>query len=124
MHAIIVDDNESDLLLLHEIVTHAGFIVTSFSEPFAALAFYKQSPADVVVSDLQMPLLQGDMLMEQILRVHHDAVFIMHTGYDDERMMEKIMSSGAYAAISKDLSKEMKIDFFSNLMQYLITRRI
>jgi len=65
---LIVDDDETVRRILVELVTSCGYPVTEASDGDQAWAQLLNEPADVVVSDLQMPHCDGRELCERIRR--------------------------------------------------------
>lgn len=56
---LIVDDQQSELALVTEFLKNSGFTVTSATDGFKALAACKVRAPDVILLDLQMPLMSG-----------------------------------------------------------------
>lgn len=68
-HALIVDDNLTNLTILKGQLQGSGIQTTSFSEPKAALKWLQQSPSpacDVAILDLHMPEMDGVELASEI----------------------------------------------------------
>ena len=62
---LIVDDEETDRVIEKTILEDAGHRVHFARDGQAALDVYADSPADVVVTDLKMPRLNGLRLIQQ-----------------------------------------------------------
>lgn len=56
---LIVDDQQAELALVAEFLKNAGFTITLASDGFKALAACKVRTPDVILLDLQMPLMSG-----------------------------------------------------------------
>ena len=56
---LIVDDQQSELTLVTELLKSSGFVVTVAADGFKALAACKVHTPDVILLDLQMPLMSG-----------------------------------------------------------------
>ena len=56
---LVVDDDDDIRLLLHELLTGAGYRVETAPDGRAALRTFHENPADLVVLDLSMPELDG-----------------------------------------------------------------
>jgi two-component system response regulator (stage 0 sporulation protein F) len=62
---LIIDDEESIRLLLRSALEAAGYEVTEAANGRQGLELYRQKPADLVITDILMPELNGlDMLLE------------------------------------------------------------
>jgi len=62
---LIVDDQESNVLLLQEMLREAGYTcVASTMDPHAVLELHRSNRYDLILLDLQMPGLDGFQVME------------------------------------------------------------
>jgi len=69
-HLLIVDDQEANVLLLRELLLHAGYTnVSSTMDPTAVAALHAAHRYDLILLDLQMPVLDGFAVMQQLLAV-------------------------------------------------------
>ncbi|WP_203737772.1 response regulator [Actinoplanes cyaneus] len=67
MGRILVVDDEPDLLfILRRVFTRAGHEVTEADNGAAALAAVQQSPPDLVVTDIMMPVMSGVELIRAL----------------------------------------------------------
>lgn len=79
---IIVDDNAEAIKVLARYIEKTPFLhlLTSFTEPLAALSFLQESSVDLIFSDIEMPDLTGLELMKI---VGHRSQIILSTGYSE-----------------------------------------
>ena len=62
---LIIDDEESIRILLRSALEAAGYEVTEAANGRQGLELYRRKPADLVITDILMPELNGlDMLLE------------------------------------------------------------
>ncbi|MYM80569.1 response regulator [Duganella sp. FT50W] len=67
-HILIVDDQEANVLLLCELLRHAGYQhVSSTMDPTAVVKLHAQRRYDLILLDLQMPVMDGFAVMQQLL---------------------------------------------------------
>jgi len=92
---IFVDDNEADQLMLRRALRPvAGEWETRFvSDARGALKAMEQSSFDVVVSDVQMPEMDGVKLLETVKRRHPGLVRIVLSGAEDSRAKLRALDS-------------------------------
>ena len=55
----VVDDSPIALAMLEHGLTQAGYEVTSFSDPHQALLVLRDSPRDIILTDMEMPGMSG-----------------------------------------------------------------
>ena len=64
---LIVDDQESNVLLLTQMLTDAGYTrVASTMNPLEVCALHRQNRYDLILLDLQMPGMDGFVVMEAL----------------------------------------------------------
>ncbi len=80
LNLLIVDDEVSVLSLLRQIFTKRGFTVRTAEDGFAALRMIRQSPPDVLLSDLNMPGMSGFELLSVVRRLYPTIHVIASSG--------------------------------------------
>ena len=80
---LVVDDDDDIRLLLHELLSGAGYLVETAQDGRAALRVFHENPIDVVVLDLSMPDLDGFETLER-LRDMSDVPVILLTARSGE----------------------------------------
>ena len=63
---LIVDDDRSTLVVLRLVLETAGFEVIEAEHGQAALTHFSLNPPDIVTTDLMMPVLGGEALIERL----------------------------------------------------------
>lgn len=92
IHALVVDDKEENTLYLRALLEGAGWTVVVTNHGADALALARQTPPDIVISDLLMPMMDGYALLRQWkadarLRAVPFVVYTAtYTEADDERL--------------------------------------
>jgi len=96
MISVLYIDDEPELLELGKIfMEHDGtFAVTTAESGFSALELLKNRTFDAIVSDFQMPEMNGILLLRQI-RSGSDVPFILFTGKGREEVVIDAIDSGA-----------------------------
>ena len=70
-----------------------------------ALRMMAEAPADVVVSDMRMPEMNGAQLLNEVMRLHPKAVRFILSGYSDMEMIMQCVS-GTHQFLSKPCDGE------------------
>ncbi len=105
---LFVDDEASVVKLNHQRLERLGYQVKSTTKPVEALEWFKADPDqfDVIITDMTMPRMTGDMLAKEILAIRRETPVIICTGYS-ERMTEKQAEAlGAAKYMEKPIGKE------------------
>ncbi|MDA3835948.1 MAG: response regulator [Spirochaetales bacterium] len=100
---LLVDDEESILLLGKEILLGPGYTIHIASDAEQAIDIYRQKndEIDLVVLDLIMPGIGGLDCMKEILKINPQAKIIVVSGYVDSESMSNIVELGAKNFIRK-----------------------
>ena len=69
--AVAIDDDPSVLTVVQKVLTQRGIFVTTFTESQLALQHIKRTPPDLIISDLNMPGIDGFGVARQV-RTHQD----------------------------------------------------
>src|SRR5262245_57364719 len=83
LRALVVEDDESNRLLLTRYLTQEGYAVDTASDGPAAVRAVTADPPDVVVLDLGLPGIDGMEVLRRIRRDSGVPVLVL-TGRDDE----------------------------------------
>ena len=70
----------------------------------------KMVPADVILLDIQMPLMDGITVLPEIKRLYSNIKVIMLTMMDDHSMITKLMELGANSYLTKTSDSEVIYD--------------
>lgn len=107
-HILFVDDEPSLVNLARTMLTKLGYKITTKTSPVEAYDLFQRDPGafDLVITDMTMPGMRGDILSRKILEIRRDIPIIICTGYNEHISEDKAKSIGIRAYILKPL--EMK----------------
>lgn len=99
---LVVDDETAIRELLVSQVSYMGYecVGAATGEEALAMAAREPHPA-LVLSDVEMPGIPGDELLERILQIHSDIQVVMVTANADLNIVRRCLRSGAYDYIIK-----------------------
>ena len=112
---LFVDDEPNIVDVCAQMLRTLGYRVTGVRESQKALALFSQSPDnyDLVITDMTMPHMTGDLLGQKILTLRPDIPIIICTGYS-EKLTEMNIRSLGFAGIAykpliiKDLAEMVR----------------
>src|SRR3954468_19663504 len=102
---LVVDDDDDIRLLLHELLSGAGYLVETAQDGRAALRVFHENSIDVVVLDLSMPELDGFETLER-LRDVSDVPVILLTARTGEIDMVRGFRAGADDYVVKPFGRQ------------------
>jgi DNA-binding NtrC family response regulator len=97
----VVDDQESMRALLKDMLEVIGYEVALAGGGEEALGLLKGSSFDLVLSDLNMPGMDGTALLRAIKADHVQLPVVIITGYGTFHTEKRVMKEGADGYISK-----------------------
>lgn len=100
---LCVDDNEQALSIRKLMLETRGYRVLACSNGHHALEVFKQGGVDLVLSDLQMPGLDGAELVDRIKEISAGTPAILFSGktrvYEKDMRADIFLPKGMYAPI-------------------------
>src|ERR671929_897856 len=92
---LIVDDEKPQRDILQEILTSAGYDVTSAASGEAALKFAKDRSFDLALTDLKMTGMDGIELLQHLLTMDKSIVVILLTAHGTIESAKEALRRGA-----------------------------
>ena len=116
---LIVDDNQPFLKLIHKRFAKVAdrYLVHTCSDGGEAIEILKQRPIALVVTDLQMPNVDGYALLEKMRRFFPDIPAIVATSFDKPKTREAVMRYGATAYLTKPLAFDALLDTLDSTLK-------
>ena len=99
---LIVDDQESNVLLLEQLLSDAGYThVTSTMNPQEVCALHREHHYDLILLDLQMPVMDGFEVIEELKTIAADGYLpvLVITAQPNHKL--RALQAGAKDFISK-----------------------
>jgi FixJ family two-component response regulator/HPt (histidine-containing phosphotransfer) domain-containing protein len=97
----IVDDEESILTILEDLVTEMGFDVRTFNSGKNLLSEINDDTPDVILSDIKMPEMSGIELLHKLREDNIETPVIFISGYISKEIMLDALENGAYGFVEK-----------------------
>jgi CheY-like chemotaxis protein len=108
---LIVEDDLSSRLYLNKILEKAGMTIINAGDGLEAINFIRNHPdIDIVLMDIQLPVMDGYTALEKIREVRKDIKVIAQTAYGLLGDKEKILNSGFNDYIIKPILSQNLID--------------
>jgi PAS domain S-box-containing protein len=106
-HVLCVDDDPAMVLMTETLLQRAGYRVSVFDHPLAALAAASADPAafDIAVSDYNMPEMNGMELAQALARIAPALPVIITSGFISDEMRQQAGELGV-ALLQKEYTLE------------------
>lgn len=103
---LLIDDEDPVLQVEREILEPLGYHVSTVSSGMNGLETFRANPHefDLVITDLIMPDITGDLLTKELLNIRSDLPVIICTGFGERTNGEDIKASGAKKLLFKPVT--------------------
>jgi two-component system, NtrC family, response regulator len=106
---LIVDDEKNYPTIIGEILQEEGYTSLTASSGMEALDMLNNEPIDLVLTDVNMPGMDGIQLLEKIKVIKPDIPVIIMTAYGSVEKAVEAMHKGAYTFILKPFENQALI---------------
>lgn len=107
---ILVVEDDADLrAALCDTLSLAGYKVETVSDGLSALEVLQRKPIDMVITDIQMPEMDGHELLKKIKSQWQDIPVMLMTAYGSIQMAVEAMRDGAVDYLSKPFEAEVLV---------------
>ena len=103
---LVVDDEKPQRDILNDILTAAGYDVTSASSGEAALKFAKERSFDLALTDLKMTGMDGIELLQHLLELDSSIIVILLTAHGTIDSAKEALRRGAFDYLLKPFDQE------------------
>ena len=100
-HILVIDDDPAVRQILAETLAGEGHQVTVMSSGLDGVEAVKDQPVHVVLTDLQMPGIDGLETIDRISKIDSKIIAIVMTGYGTVDYAVRAMKAGAFDFITK-----------------------
>lgn len=119
-HILVVDDEIVNIEIVEELLGEKGFNnISSTSDPEQAIAIYKQDVPDIVLLDINMPVITGFDVMMRFNEVNHPIKppILMISAQSDKNARLKAFNLGARDFLCKPFDGEEVLHRVRNLLE-------
>ncbi len=106
LNLLVVDDHHDVIAFLQRALRNQPYHVRTVTSAADALAMMKESPADLVLTDIRMPGMSGLELMEHITSEYPHTVMVVMTGFPDMDTAIKTIHHGGVDFLMKPVDVE------------------
>jgi DNA-binding NtrC family response regulator len=103
---LVVDDEITSITILKKVLEDAGHRVTTVSDGNMAMEKIKEFKYDIMLTDFNMPGMNGIELTEQAVKIEPDMIVILITAFATIRSAVDAIRIGAFDYLTKPINKE------------------
>ncbi|WP_243357786.1 sigma-54-dependent transcriptional regulator [Fundidesulfovibrio terrae] len=120
---LILDDERNYLLILEALLSDAGYAVTALDDPEMGMAYLEESEVDVVITDMKMPKMTGQEVLERVKKSYPHIPVIIMTAFGSIEGAVDAMRVGAFDYVTKPFSNEELMLTVAKAAQFAKTQR-
>ncbi len=98
---LVVDDEDYMREVVRESLEHAGFEVDEAADGRIAHSMLRQYPYNVIITDLRLPGLTGEAILEEALSLFPETIVILMTGFGNIQSAVEAIRKGAFDYLPK-----------------------
>jgi len=103
---LVVDDEENARIGLSRLLSREGYQVDSVSNGYEALNYLREKDVNLVVTDINMPEMNGIAFLKELNKNFPNCNVIMITAYGGVESYIEAMNLGAFEYINKPVKIE------------------
>lgn len=119
MKILVVDDDKIIRMGLRALINRLfdnHEVISDFKNGLMALDYLKENNVDIVITDIKMPIMTGDELIKEAIRVlEKPPIFIVLSGYDEFTYVRDTMKYGAFNYLLKPINEEQLVKLFQEV---------
>jgi len=120
VNVLVVDDNEDIREIIAIILSRSGVQCQLAKNGVEAIERVKQCRFDAVVTDIEMPEMDGIVLTRELQKHFSELPVMIMTGKSDGRYKEMALRAGAMEFVNKPFNVS---DFVTRLQRILLVRK-
>ncbi|MCP9471333.1 MAG: sigma-54 dependent transcriptional regulator [Nitrospira sp.] len=105
-HILVIEDDPAVRDLLRETLVEEGYVVAVAADGKEGLQAAKNMPVHVLVTDLQLPDIDGISLIDRLVRIDAKIIPIVVTGFGTIERAVRAMKAGSFDFITKPFDPE------------------
>ncbi|MCK5100308.1 MAG: response regulator [Desulfobacteraceae bacterium] len=120
VHILIIDDDEQILTMLKQAIERKGYKVTTAINGKIGIKLYKETLADVVITDIVMPEMEGLEAIRTLRKKNKDIKIIALSGggfVSPDEYLKLAKQFGAKYAFAKPVNLKELIDSIKELTE-------
>lgn len=114
---LVVDDEENTRIALSRLLLHEGYEVNTAADGSEALRSLRTTPAELVITDLNMPGMNGLAFLRELYREHPASNVIMMTAFGEVESYLDALDLGVFEYLNKPLKLEELRNLVGRILQ-------
>jgi two-component system, chemotaxis family, chemotaxis protein CheY len=113
---LIVDDSTYQRTKAKNLLLENGFNVVEADDGIEGVHLYRSVLPDLVLMDINMPIMEGTDALRYIRKMDSNAIVIMFSTLDDEKTVMEAIKAGALDYIVKPLNPPLMLETINKFL--------
>jgi signal transduction histidine kinase/DNA-binding response OmpR family regulator/HPt (histidine-containing phosphotransfer) domain-containing protein len=122
LSVLLVDDEPAILALLHRMLSNRIEHLYTATDGVEALKLFQEHQLDMIVSDYNMPRMNGTQLLKEIRLLNQHIPFLLCTALTDHDVLIQAIEYGITSIISKPIKSEILFEKITQVASEKATR--
>ncbi|MBD3390817.1 MAG: response regulator [Chitinivibrionales bacterium] len=122
MKVLIVEDDESVRRFLSDVIAMEGYDIRTADNGSTGVQAYREFEPDLIVSDIEMPVMDGLAMLEKIRRFDTESIVVMITGHGSEEYAVKALRLGAHNYLKKPIHHTALVELLNKYRSVVANR--
>lgn len=114
---LIVDDEENARNGLAKLLSREGYEIATAANGNEALNYLRGSEVQLIITDINMPEMNGITFLRELNRTHPASNVIMVTAYGEVESYIEAMNLGAFEYVNKPIKVEELIKIIAKIFK-------
>ncbi len=98
---LVVDDEDYMREIVRQALENAGFAVDEAADGNIAVSMLRKYPYNAIITDLRLPGITGELILEEALALFPETIVILMTGFGNIQSAVEAIRKGAYDYLPK-----------------------
>ncbi|MBT1072694.1 response regulator [Pelotalea chapellei] len=116
-HILIVDDEENARNGLAKLLSREGYEISTAANGHEALNYLRSREVELIITDINMPEMNGITFLRELNRTHPASNVIMVTAYGEVESYIEAMNLGAFEYVNKPVKVEELIKIIAKIFK-------
>nr|WP_246545680.1 response regulator [Pelotalea chapellei] len=114
---MIVDDEENARNGLAKLLSREGYEISTAANGHEALNYLRSREVELIITDINMPEMNGITFLRELNRTHPASNVIMVTAYGEVESYIEAMNLGAFEYVNKPVKVEELIKIIAKIFK-------
>ena len=114
---LYVEDDKDIRANVSELLANLFKKVTTAVDGLDGLARYKEESYDYLITDIKMPKMTGDIMLDEVLKINPNQEVVIMTAHEEDTHIKKFTDIGVKYILQKPIDYDVLLKTLQNLVK-------